>query len=134
MRKVHGFECPQCGKNFSTLTLLKQHRMSKHRDFMRQKLEDEVGMIDKSEVNHNFNGFKSTSGQKNTTKFPPKKITTTPTSAPKSIVKKILKKSKQNSSSGNAKSGKFVCKKCGFRYALARSLRRHVETAHQGRR
>ncbi|XP_070507930.1 zinc finger and BTB domain-containing protein 11-like [Chironomus tepperi] len=125
MRKVHGFECPHCKKIFSTLTLLKQHRMSKHKEFRGKKLEDEIGMIEK--VDDTIKQIQTQSGHKN---LPPKRTTN---SAPKSIIKKILAKSRLNVNSNlnNPKSGKFVCKECGFKYTLARSLRRHLNTAHK---
>ncbi|KAL7015731.1 hypothetical protein ACKWTF_016633 [Chironomus riparius] len=130
MRKAHGFECPHCSKPFTTLTLLKQHRMKKHSDFMRQKLEDEVGMIEKPSNRNGLEGNKNQSGQQKLINLPTKKITN---SAPISIVKKIIAKSRLNvnSNAHSATNGKFVCKVCGHRYAIARSLQRHMTTAHK---
>lgn len=131
MRKVHGFECPDCRKNFSTLTLLKQHRTSKHRDVMgkKMKLEDEVGMIKKNENIVKSNGVKTKSGQQKSTNLPSRNIKSAHAGST-NIVKKILAKSRLNGN--NVKSGKFECKICGLRYTLARSLRRHLNTAHKG--
>jgi transcription elongation factor Elf1 len=122
MRKIHGFECPHCKKSFSTLTQLKQHRMIKHKEFKSKKLEDEVGMIDKNGNAAKLNGIKVENHKSQNVVI----------STPKTVVKKILAKSRLNKRS-RSKKGKFDCKECGLKYTLARSLNRHLNTAHKGK-